>query len=76
MDESAISKQQSGIKLEFKPDEPNSGLRPAETRLLLAYIGEILQEIEIEERKIIEEERLAAQEITVRKTPKGDTPCK
>jgi hypothetical protein len=35
--------------LVFKPLNPNQNLRPEETQLLLAYIGEILQEIEAEE---------------------------
>ena len=45
------------IDLIFKPNESGLKLRPAETQLLLAYIGEILQEIEAEEKLIIEEER-------------------
>jgi hypothetical protein len=40
------------IELVFKPLEPNLKLRPAESQLLLAYIGEILKEIEEEERKV------------------------
>ena len=34
------------IDVAFKPNEPGFGLRPAETQLLLAYIGETLKEIE------------------------------
>ena len=48
------------IDLIFKPNENGFKLRPAETQLLLAYIGEILKEIEIEEKLIIEEEKQKA----------------
>ena len=36
------------IELIFKPNENKLKLRPAETQLLLAHIGEILKEIETE----------------------------
>jgi len=36
------------IELIFKPNENKLKLRPAETQLLLAHIGEILREIEAE----------------------------
>ena len=38
------------INLVFKPVSPHLRLPPAETQLLLAYIGEILKEIEMEEQ--------------------------
>ena len=46
------------IELIFKPNENKLKLRPAETQLLLAHIGEILKEIEMkeEEKLIIKEE--------------------
>lgn len=40
----------------FKPVSPHLRLPPAETQLLLAYIGEILKEIEAEENQKGEEE--------------------
>ncbi|MGE3758978.1 MAG: hypothetical protein AB7H97_14550 [Pseudobdellovibrionaceae bacterium] len=58
------------IKITFKPKEPGKILSTEESQLLRAYIGEILEEIEIEEKKIIEEERLAALEVTARKDKK------
>ena len=64
------------VEITFKPEEPGSRLRPAETRLLLAYIGEILQEVEIEEKRIIEEERKAAREVTARGVKGEDKSCK
>ena len=60
--------EQFFIDMIFKPNESGLRLRPEETQLLLAYIGEILKEIEIEEQKIIEEEKA--------KQEQGDTPCK
>ncbi|MFA4995507.1 MAG: hypothetical protein WC521_09450 [Bdellovibrionales bacterium] len=42
------------IELAFKPLVPNLKLRPQESQLLLAYIGEILKEIEEEEKAIKE----------------------
>ncbi len=40
------------IELAFKPLVPNLKLRPQESQLLLAYIGEILKEVEEEEKAI------------------------
>ncbi len=53
----SMNEQQFLIDLIFKPSEPGLRLRPAETQLLLAYMGEILKEIEEEEKVIIEEEK-------------------
>ena len=44
-----MHEQQFLIDLIFKPIEPGLKLRSEETQLLLAYIGEILKEIEAEE---------------------------
>jgi hypothetical protein len=44
-----MDEQQFLIDLVFKPIELGLKLRPEETQLLLAYIGEILKEIEEEE---------------------------
>lgn len=44
------------INLIFKPEVPRLRLRPEETQLLLAYFGEILKEVEVEEQRIIEEQ--------------------
>ena len=41
------------IDLIFKPNESGHRLRPAETQLLLSYIGEILREIEDEEKPTV-----------------------
>jgi hypothetical protein len=60
------------IKFVFKPVEPNKVLRIGETQLLRAHIGEILEEIEIEEKLILEEERKAALEVTARNSNKED----
>ena len=51
-----MNEQQLLIDLAFKPMVPGLKLRPAESQLLLAYIGEILKEIEEEEKNIIQEE--------------------
>ncbi|MGE4352248.1 MAG: hypothetical protein AB7E52_08690 [Bdellovibrionales bacterium] len=64
------------IDIIFKPNESGLKLRPTETQLLLAYIGEILSEVEIEEKRILEEEKNAAQEITARISNKETSPCK
>ena len=72
MNEQSKAKPGLSVNLTFKPEEPGQRLRTAETQLLLAYIGEILQEVEIEERKIIEEERLAALEVCARKQKQED----
>ena len=47
------------IDLVFQPVEPGLKLRLAERQLLLSYIGEILKEVEAEEKLIIEEEKTA-----------------
>ena len=60
--------EQFFIDMIFKPNESGLRLRPEETQLLLAYIGEILKEIEIEEKLIIEEEKA--------KQEQGDNSCK
>lgn len=52
-----INEPQFLVDLVFKPIAPSLKLRPEETQLLLAYIGEILKEIEEEERQIIEKEK-------------------
>ena len=49
-----MDEQQILLELIFKPIEPGLKLRPTETQLLLAYIGEILKEIEAEERAMVE----------------------
>ncbi len=49
------NEQQFMIDLVFKPIEPGLKLRPEETQLLLAYLGEILKEIE-EEQLIVGEQ--------------------
>ncbi len=43
-----MNEQQFLINLIFKPNEPSLKLRLEESQLLLAYIGEILAEIEAE----------------------------
>ncbi|MDD3030576.1 MAG: hypothetical protein PHS57_09955 [Alphaproteobacteria bacterium] len=53
---SAAAAQNILIELAFKPLVPNLKLRPQESQLLLAYIGEILREIEEEEKTIKEQE--------------------
>ena len=55
--EPGMDEQQFLIDLVFKPLEPGLRLRPEETQLLLAYIGEILKEVENEEKWISEEEK-------------------
>ena len=55
MDQQLLNEQQFLIDLIFKPKEPGLKLRIEETQLLLAYIGEILKEIE-EEEKLINQE--------------------
>ena len=60
------------IKFVFKPVEPNKVLRTEESQLLRAHIGEILEEIEVEEKLILEEERKAALEVTARNANKED----
>ena len=76
MSEAPPKEKQFLVDMQFKPAEPGRKLRPAETQLFLAFVGEILSEIEVEERHIIEEEKRAAQEITARKFKKEASPCK
>jgi len=52
MNQQPLNEQQFLIDLIFKPNEARLKLRPQETQLLLAYIGEILKEIEEEEKLI------------------------
>jgi len=52
---SALPVQHILIELAFKPLVPNLKLRPQESQLLLAYIGEILKEIVEEENRIADE---------------------
>jgi hypothetical protein len=49
MDQQPLNEDQFLIDLIFKPKEPGLKLRIEETQLLLAYISEILKEIEEEE---------------------------
>ena len=62
MDKQVANEQQFLINLLFEPNDPKLRLRPAETQLLLSYIGEILREIEAEEKIIIEEEKAAGEQ--------------
>ena len=57
MNKSPRPEQRFLVDLIFKTEEPGMRLRPAETQLLLAYIGEILKEVESEEQRIIAEEK-------------------
>ncbi len=59
MNESPPDEAEFLIELIFKPKEPGQRLRPAETQLLLAYMSEILQEVALEEQRILEEEKSA-----------------
>lgn len=52
--DTVASAQNILIELAFKPLVPNLKLRPQESQLLLAYIGEILKEIEEIEKQNIE----------------------
>jgi hypothetical protein len=49
-----MDEQQFLIDVIFKPIEPGIRLRPEETQLLLAYMGEILKGIENEETLLVE----------------------
>ncbi len=60
------------IEIVFKPDWRPGKLMEEEKQLLRAYRNEILAEIEIEEKRIIAEERRAAKEVTARKPKQGD----
>jgi hypothetical protein len=51
----ATAEQQFLVDLIFKPNENGLKLRTEETQLLLAYIGEILKEVEEEEKQISSE---------------------
>jgi hypothetical protein len=44
------------INLAFKPLVAGLKLRPAESQLILAHIGDLLKDVEVEEQMIIEEE--------------------
>lgn len=57
MDQQVLNEEQFLIDLIFKPKEPGLKLRIEETQLLLAYISEILKEIEEEEAKITNEKQ-------------------
>ena len=46
MSQSITNEERFLIDLIFKPNEPGLILRPEETQVLLAYIGEVLKEIE------------------------------
>ena len=50
------NEQQFLIDLIFKPNGTGLKLRPAETQLLLAHIGEILQQLEADENSTKEQE--------------------
>ena len=50
--EEPMNEQQFLIDLIFKPKAEGLRLRPAETQLLLAYIGEILKEVKAEEEQM------------------------
>lgn len=52
-----LDEQRVLIDLLFKPNAHGLKFRPAEIQLLLQYIGEILKEIEVEEKLILEEEK-------------------
>jgi len=56
------------VKLVFKNKDFGKKLCAEESQLLNAYIGEILEEVEIEEKRIIAEQRRAAIEVTARKS--------
>lgn len=55
--EQSFDENQFHIKMVFKPLEPGMRLRPEEIQVLLAYMAEVLKEIEEEEKRIIEEEK-------------------
>jgi hypothetical protein len=66
--ENSMDEKEFLIDLIFKPKYSKLKLRPEETQLLLAHIGEILGELEAEEERIIEEEKAV--------TELDKTPCK
>ena len=51
-----MNEQQFLIDFVFKPSESGNRLRPQEMQLLLAYAGEILKELEAEEKATEEPE--------------------
>jgi len=57
MDEPILN-EQFFLEMIYKPNESGLRLRPQETQLLLAYIGEILKEVEIEEQLIMRAEKV------------------
>jgi len=60
------------LELVFKTSWQRGKLSEAEIELIDAYSGEILAEIEVEEKRIIAEERRAAKEVTARKPKQED----
>lgn len=60
------------LELVFKPGWRRGKLSEAEIELIDAYSSEILAEIEIEEKRIIAEERRAAKEVTARQPKQED----
>lgn len=68
MNEASVNEKNFLIKLVFKDHEPGLRLPLEETQLLLAYIGEILRQIEAEEKLIVAEQNAAQKKET--------TPCK
>ena len=68
MNNQSLDEQRFIIDLVFKPEEPKLRLRPAETQLLLSYIGEILKEIEEEEKQMIKESDTEGANKTVSET--------
>lgn len=68
MNEPSIHEHNFLIDLIFKPNEPGLRLPLEESQLLLVYIGEILREIEIEDKRMIAEQNAAQKKET--------TPCR
>ena len=54
-----MNDEQFLVELAFKPMIPNLKLRPQETQLLLAYLGEILKEREAEDEAVAGEQKAA-----------------
>lgn len=48
-----MNERQLIVELVFKPKPKGMKLYPEETQLLLAYIGEILKEVEEEEQRLM-----------------------
>ncbi len=61
-----VDKAAFAIELVFKHADIGQNLADEERQLLQSCIGEILGEIDVEEKRIIEEERKAALEVTAR----------